>query len=68
LNVFLIIVQPLLRRLDSEPRGGFRVRIATEPGGSEELELSGRDFADAVARAIRKLERDGRRVTRVERL
>jgi hypothetical protein len=68
LNVFLIVVQPLLRRLDSSPRGGFRVRIAAEPGDGEEIELSGRDFADAVAREIRRLERDGRRVTRVERL
>jgi hypothetical protein len=67
LNVFLLVLQPLLRRLDSEARGGFKVRIATEQGGVEELELTGRDFADAVARAIRKVERDGRRVTRVER-
>lgn len=68
LNVFLIVVQPLLRRLHSEPRGGFRVRIATEQGSIDEFELSGRDFAGAVADAIRKLERDGRRVIRVERL
>jgi hypothetical protein len=67
LNVFLIVVQPLLRKLEPAARGGFRVRVATEPGGEQELELSGRDFADAVARAIRKLEREGRRVNRIER-
>ena len=68
LNVFLIVVQPLLRRLGPAAGGAFRVRIATEPGGAEEVELGGRDFADAVARAIRKLEREGRRVTSLERL
>jgi hypothetical protein len=69
LNVFLIVVQPLLRKLEpaTGAPSGFRIRVATDPGGEEELELSGRDFADAVARAIRKLECDGRRVTRIER-
>ena len=69
LNVFLVVLQPLLRRLTHEENGaGYRVRIAAEPGGVEELELSGRDFADAVATAIRKLEREGRRVVGFERL
>jgi len=68
LNVFLFVVQPLLRRLGPTADGAFRVRLATEPGGDEELQLTGRDFADAVARAIRKLEREGRRVTSLERL
>jgi hypothetical protein len=34
----------------------------------QELELAGRDFADAVAKAIRKHEREGRRVLGLERL
>jgi hypothetical protein len=68
LNVFLIVVQPLLRRLGTEPSVMFRVRLTTEPGDMEELELTGRDFADAVAVAIRTLERRGRRVTSLERL
>lgn len=68
LNVFLIVVQPLLRRLGPAAGGAFRVRLAIEPGGVQEVELGGRDFADAVARAIRKLEREGSRVTRLERL
>ncbi len=68
LNLFLVVLQPLLRRLGSDESAGYRVRIAAEPGGAEELELSGRDFADAVATAIRKLEREGRRVVRLERI
>jgi hypothetical protein len=68
LNVFLVVVQPLLRKLGPSAGGAFRVRLATEPGGEEELELAGRDFADAVARAIRKREREGRRVMGLERL
>jgi len=32
------------------------------------MELANRDFADAVARSIREHEREGRRVTRLERL
>jgi hypothetical protein len=68
LNVFLVVVQPFLRKLGPAEGGAFRVRLATEPGGVHELELSGRDFADAVARSIREHERGGRRVTRLERL
>lgn len=68
LNVFLVVVQPLVRRLGAERGEEYRVRITGEPGGSEELALSGRDFADALARAVRKAERDGRRITRIERL
>lgn len=68
LNVFLALVQPLLRRLREEPRAVHRVRIVAEPGGDDEVELSGRDFAGGLAEEIRRLERSGRRVTRIERL
>jgi hypothetical protein len=67
LNVFLVVLQPLLRRLGGAPES-YRVRFALEPDGSEELELSGRDFAAALADGVRRLERDGRTVVRVERL
>ena len=67
LNVFLVVLQPLLRRLGGAPES-YRVRFALEPEGSEELELSGRDFAAALADGVRRLERGGRRVVRAERL
>jgi hypothetical protein len=68
LNVFVLVLQPLMRRLGPKAEEAFRVRLSVEPGGTDELELGGRDFADAVATAIRKAERRGRHVTRVERL
>ena len=67
LNVFLVVLQPLLRRLGGAPES-YRVRFGLEPEGSEELELSGRDFAAALADGVRRLEREGRRVVRAERL
>jgi hypothetical protein len=68
LDVLLVVVQPFLRRLGPAAGGAFRVRLATEPGGVQEVELAGRDFADAVARSIREHEGEGRRVTSLERL
>jgi hypothetical protein len=68
LNVFLSLVQPLLRRLREEPEEVHRIRIAAEPGGERDVELAGRDFAGALAEEVRRLERAGRRVTRIERL
>ena len=67
LNVFLVVLQPLLRRLGGE-RARFRVRIEVKPGGAEEIELAGRDFAAALADGVRRAERGGGRVVRVERL
>ncbi len=67
LNVFLVVLQPLLRRLGGASQS-YRVRFVLEPEGSEELELSGRDFAAALADGVRRLERGGRRVVRAERL
>jgi hypothetical protein len=67
LNVFLVVLQPLLRRLGGEP-SSYRVRIEVKPGGSQELDLSGRDFAGALADGVRRAERAGGRVVRIERL
>jgi uncharacterized membrane protein len=67
LNVFLVVLQPLMRRLGGATES-YRVRFALEPDGSKELELSGRDFAAALADGVRRLERSGRRVVRAERL
>ena len=67
LNVFLVALQPLLRRLGGATES-YRVKFTLEPGGSEELELAGRDFAAALADGVRRLERGERRVVGVERL
>lgn len=70
LNVLLVVVQPLLRRLAGPVASAatYGLRIAFEPDGVEEVETSGSDFADAVARSVRRLERGGRRVVRIERV
>jgi hypothetical protein len=44
------------------------VRLTLADGATAEVEEGGRDFAEAVARAIRKAERDGGSVARIERL
>jgi uncharacterized membrane protein len=67
LNVFLVVLQPLLRRLGGEP-ALYSVRMDVKPGGPQELELSGRDFAGALADGVRRAERGGGRVVRIERL
>ncbi len=67
LNAFLVVLQPLMRRLGGATES-YRVRFALEPNGSKELELSGRDFAAALADGVRRLERGGRKVVRAERL
>lgn len=67
LNVFLVVLQPLLRRLGGEP-SNYRVRIDVKPGGLQELDLSGRDFAGALADGVRRAERAGGRVVRIERI
>jgi hypothetical protein len=67
LNIFLVILQPLLRRLGGEP-AMYRVRLEVQPGGARELDLAGRDFAGALADGVRRVEREGGRVVRVERL
>jgi MFS family permease len=68
--VLVTLLQPILRKT-AAPRspqtGGFRLRLTLEDGHEIEREEGGGDFAEAVARAIRKAEREGNRVLRIER-
>jgi len=70
-GVLLTLLQPVLRKT-AAPRspqtGGFRLRLTTADGSQIERDESAGDFADAVARAVRAAERDGARVTKIERL
>jgi hypothetical protein len=72
LGVLATLLQPALRRFrgagDARSRAGNQLRLTLDDGATVDVEQEGRDFADAVARAIRKAERGGGSVTRVERL
>jgi hypothetical protein len=73
LAVLATLLQPVLRRMAGpapEPAGeaAHRIRITLANGRSLDREVRGRDFAEAVARAVRAAERDGSVVTRIERL
>ncbi len=69
--VLVTLLQPILRKTTAPrmpPTGGFRLRLTLDDGRELERENSGEDFADAVANAVRRAERDGSRVRRIERL
>jgi hypothetical protein len=68
-TLLLTALQPVLRRMQA-PAGeepAHRLRLTLAGGGEEEVELRARDFADAVARAVREAERGGAVVERIER-
>lgn len=69
-GVLLTLLQPLLRKTVA-PRSpqteGFRLRLILADGSEIERDESAADFAHAVARAVRALEREGSRVTKIER-
>lgn len=68
LDLLLVALQPTLARLRATRAGVHRLRLVLESGEPVEVTGRGRDFAAAVAGAVRRAERDGRRVVRVERL
>ncbi len=65
LDLLSAALQPILARARPATRL-HRVRVEVEGGGTVELELESRDLADAVAQAIRTIERDGRRALRID--
>lgn len=65
-DVALVLAQPLVRRLAAEP-AAFRIQVTLDDGTTHELELHASDFAAAAADAVRRSERGGRRVVRLER-
>jgi hypothetical protein len=72
LGVLATLLQPALRRFggagEARSQARDRLRLTLADGATLELEEDGRDFAESVARAIRKAESSGGAVTRVERL
>jgi hypothetical protein len=62
IDVLLIVVAAVLRRGGGPAAETYRIRV-----NGELIEASGRDFASAVAGAIRSAEKDGATVRRVER-
>jgi hypothetical protein len=68
-NVLLVALQPVLRRLaGTEGTPSYRLRLTLAGGAEQEVELQARDFADAVARAVRESERSGSTVERIDRI
>lgn len=68
-NVLLTVLQPVLRRMQGPDRlPPHRLGLTLSGGGEREVEVQARDFADAVARAVRDAERDGATVERIERI
>jgi hypothetical protein len=73
LAVLVTLLQPVLRRIaGAAPAPGagptHRIRISLADGRSLDREAHGRDFAEAVARAVREAEKEGSPVDKIERL
>jgi hypothetical protein len=73
LGLLSTLLQPVLRRVVGaaaapDARVAHRIRVTLADGRSLDREESGRDFAEAVARAVRAAERDGSRVRKIERV
>ena len=73
LAVLATLLQPVLRRVAGtapEPRAGatHRIRVTLADGRSVDREARGRDFAEAVERAVRAAEQEGAEVAAIERL
>jgi hypothetical protein len=68
LNVFLVVLQPVLRRLGKPGIGieGAGRRFVLVLTDGSRIDRQGADLPNAVARALREAEQGGRRVTRIE--
>jgi len=66
LDVLVVALQPLLA-FARAPSAAHRLRLLVEPDDEIETTIVAADFATAAAKAIRKVERSGRRVLRLER-
>jgi hypothetical protein len=66
-NVLLVALQPVLHRMAAQPAAAYRFVCVLDDGRRVDIERGGRDFAAAVADAIRELEGRGARVVGVER-
>jgi hypothetical protein len=66
------LLQPVVRRIEGGPDpqgrlGAHRLCVTLADGRSLVEETRGRDFADAVARAVRAAEKQGSQVSKIER-
>ena len=65
LDLLLVALQPVLAR--ARPAGPVhRLQVAVDSGDVVTVTIEGGDLASAAAKAIRGVERDGRRVTRLD--
>lgn len=67
-DVLLVALQPILAKMHAGEGATTRLSLLVEPGGPLEITEPGDDFPRAVARAIRRVERDGGRVVRIARI
>lgn len=65
LDLLAVALQPILARAQAAPPP-IRLRVLVESGERVELTVEAPDLAGAAAKAIRGLERDGRRVVALE--
>jgi hypothetical protein len=66
LDLLAVALQPILARASAAP-APIHVRLTVESGEQVDLMLRAPDFAAAAAKAIREVEREGRRVHALER-
>jgi hypothetical protein len=66
-NVLLVTLQPVLRRMGGAPAARYSFVCVLDGGRRVDVERPGRDFAAALERAVRELERSGERVVGIER-
>lgn len=64
LDLLAVALQPVLARL--RPAVVHRLRVVVEPGETVAMDIEEADLAGAVARAVRTLERRGRRIVRID--
>jgi hypothetical protein len=68
-DIVVVLLRPIMRRMAPATAASTHpLRIVTEPGGEREVEAEGRDLADAISDEVRKAEREGTRVVRIEPL
>jgi hypothetical protein len=63
----MLVLVPLVRRAARSGAAVFRIAVRTESGRETERDVRARDFATAVAAAIRAVEAEGQRVIGVAR-
>ncbi|MBI2684192.1 MAG: hypothetical protein HYX33_02180 [Actinobacteria bacterium] len=68
LAALLVPIAVRIGRIDRDAERRFSLRIVAEPGGERTVSVKADDLADAIAQAVRDVERAGGRVVRIEPL